>query len=92
MSVSLEYLTRCSAETGYRVEPLEKVVRLGELAGDIARHPFLGRVLALKGGTALNLCYGPTEALSVDLDDNYIGAIERQENAGGSQQSGKNCG
>jgi hypothetical protein len=50
MSVSLEYLTRCSAETGYRVEPLEKVVRLGDLAGDIARHPFLGRVLALKGG------------------------------------------
>jgi len=39
MSVSLEYLTRCSVETGYRVEPLEKVVRLGELAGDIARHP-----------------------------------------------------
>ena len=26
MSVSLEYLTRCSTETGYRVEPLEKVV------------------------------------------------------------------
>jgi len=79
MSVSLEYLTRCSVETGYRVEPLEKVVRLGELAGDIARHPFLGRVLALKGGTALNLCYGPPKRLSVDLDYNYIGEIERKK-------------
>jgi predicted nucleotidyltransferase component of viral defense system len=79
MSVSLEYLTRCFAETGYRVEPLEKVVRLGELAGDIARHPFLGRVLALKGGTALNLCYGPPKRLSVDLDYNYIGEIERKK-------------
>jgi len=79
MSVSLEYLTRCSTETGYRVEPLEKVVRLGELAGDIARHPFLGTVLALKGGTALNLCYGPPKRLSVDLDYNYVGEIERQK-------------
>ena len=79
MSVSLEYLTQCAAETGYRVEPLEKVVRLGDLAGDIARHPLLGQVLALKGGTALNLCYGPPKRLSVDPDYNYVGAIERRE-------------
>ena len=79
ISVSLEYLTQCAAETGYRVESLEKVVRLGDLAGDIARHPFLGRVLALKGGTALNLCYGPPKRLSVDLDYNYIGEIERKK-------------
>jgi hypothetical protein len=50
MSVSLKYLQDCSAQTGYRVEPLEKVVRLGEMAADVARHPFLGSVLALKGG------------------------------------------
>ena len=79
MSVSLEYLTQCAAETGYRVEPLEKVVRLGDLAGDIARHPLLGPVLALKGGTALNLCYGPPKRLSVDLDYNYVGEIERRK-------------
>ena len=79
MSVSLEYLTQCAAETGYRVEPLEKVVRLGNLAGDIARHPLLGPVLALKGGTALNLCYGPPKRLSVDLDYNYVGEIERRK-------------
>jgi predicted nucleotidyltransferase component of viral defense system len=56
MSVSLEYLQLCSAQTGYEIGPLEKVVRLGEIAADILRHPFLGKVLALKGGTALNLC------------------------------------
>ena len=56
MSVSLEYLQGCAAQTGYALSPLEKVIRLGELAGEITRHPFLGRVLALKGGTALNLC------------------------------------
>ena len=55
MNVSLEYLQRCSAQTGYAVLPLEKVIRLGEMAGDVARHPFLGNVLALKGSTGINL-------------------------------------
>jgi predicted nucleotidyltransferase component of viral defense system len=77
MNPSLEFLERCSAETGYQISALEKVVRLGEMAGDIARHPFLGEALALKGGSALNLCYGPPSRLSVDLDYNYIGNLDR---------------
>ena len=40
MNVSLEYLQRCAAQTGYRVEPLEKVVRLGGMAADVARTHF----------------------------------------------------
>lgn len=79
MSPSLEYLERCSAETGYQVTSLEKVVRLGELAADIARHPFLGAVLVLKGGTALNLGFGPPGRLSVDIDYNYIGHVKREK-------------
>ena len=79
MSISLEYLQHCSAQTGYGIGPLEKVVRLGEIAADIARHPFLGKVLALKGGTALNICHGPPRRLSVDLDFNYIGHLEREK-------------
>jgi hypothetical protein len=57
MNPSLEFLERCSGETGYQVSSLEKVVRLGEIAGDIARHPLLGEVLALKGGIH-NPCEG----------------------------------
>lgn len=79
MSPSLEYLERCAAETGFQVTPLEKVVRLGEMAADVARHPFLGSVLALKGGTALNLCFEAPRRLSVDLDFNYIGHVEREK-------------
>jgi predicted nucleotidyltransferase component of viral defense system len=79
MNVSLQFLQRCAAETGYRPEVLEKVIRLGELAGDIGRHPFLGIVLALKGGTALNLCFGTPNRLSVDLDFNYIGDGSREK-------------
>jgi hypothetical protein len=79
MNVSLEYLQRCSVQTGYQVPPLEKIVRLGDMAGDVARHPLLGRVLALKGGTALNLCFGPPKRLSVDLDFNYTGHRDREK-------------
>lgn len=41
MNVSLAYLQHCAAQTGYRVEALEKVVRLGFMAPDVARHPLL---------------------------------------------------
>jgi len=79
MRPSLEFLERSSAQTGFQIAALEKVVRLGEMAGDIARHPLLGGILALKGGTALNLCFGRPRRLSVDLDFNYIGGAEREK-------------
>jgi len=78
MNPSLDYLERCAAETGFQIIPLEKVVRLGEVAADVSRHPLLGEALALKGGTALNLCFGPPQRLSVDLDFNYIAHLERE--------------
>ncbi|WP_367361102.1 nucleotidyl transferase AbiEii/AbiGii toxin family protein [Syntrophus sp. (in: bacteria)] len=77
MNVSLEYLRHCSNQTGYRIEPLEKVVRWG-MAADIKRHPLLGVVLALKGGTCLTH-FGPPKRLSVDLDYNYIGHLDRTD-------------
>lgn len=86
MNVSLGYLERCSAQTGYPVPPLEKVVRLGEMAGEVARHPFLSNVLALKGGTALNLCFGLPKRLSVDLDFNYTGHRDREKMLGDRPQ------
>ena len=79
MNPSREYLQACSIQTGYQITPLEKVILLGEMAGDISRHPFLGKVLVLKGGSALNLCFGPPKRLSVDLDFNYIGNLEREK-------------
>lgn len=79
MSLSLEYLRRSAAETGFQASALDKVARLGEMAADVGRHPFLGDVLILKGGTALNLCFGKPDRLSVDLDFNYIGQAEREK-------------
>ena len=48
-------LLAAAAETRFPAETLEKVARLGEIAVEIGRHPFLGETLALKRGTALNL-------------------------------------
>lgn len=77
MSVTPEFLERCAVESGFPSATLEKVIRLGELAGDIGRHPYLAEVLALKGGTALNLVLEAPPRLSVDLDFNYIGSVDR---------------
>ncbi len=77
MNLSAEHIEALATKTGFRPETLEKVIRLGELAADIGRHPLLSRVLILKGGTALNLMFGSPARLSVDLDYNYVGHEDR---------------
>lgn len=77
MKLTVEQLQTFGAETGFRPDTLEKVIRLGEFVADVDRHPLLSRALALKGGTALNLMYGAPARLSVDLDFNYIGEADR---------------
>lgn len=64
MSVDSRRLRELASQTGFRAETLERVIRLGEIAGDVATHPLLSRALVLKGGTAINLCFGqPRRAL-----------------------------
>lgn len=77
MNLDHHDLERLSGQTGFRAATLEKVIRLGELLADITTHPYLGPRLVLKGGTALHLCPGPPPRLSVDLDFNYVGVLER---------------
>ena len=79
MTPSREQLETLAVQTGFQAPALEKVMRLGEIAADIGRHPLLSRVLALKGGTALNLMRGAPARLSVDLDFNYVGHLERAD-------------
>lgn len=79
LKYSREYLDQRSASTGFRPDTLEKVLRLLRLLDQVTRHPFLGSRLLLKGGTALNLFYAVAPRLSVDLDFNYVGAVDRGE-------------
>ncbi len=75
MILSSERLLIEAQETGFRSEILEKVVILIRLLEDINKDNYLRDRLVLKGGTALNLFYFGLPRLSVDIDLNYIGAL-----------------
>lgn len=75
---SKEYLNKLSEKTGFRSDSLQKQMTLLDLLREINRHPLLSKQFALKGGTAINLFYFQLPRLSVDIDLNYIGNIERE--------------
>jgi len=74
---SARTLQRLAEETGHQPATLEKVMRLLDLLQEIAHDPLLGNKLALKGGTALNGFHLGLDRLSVDIDLNYVGALDR---------------
>jgi predicted nucleotidyltransferase component of viral defense system len=78
MKLSRERLQREAIATGFRPESLEKVIRLISLLSGIFREPELRGRLVLKGGTALNLFLFEVPRLSVDIDLNYIGSVDRE--------------
>jgi Nucleotidyl transferase AbiEii toxin, Type IV TA system len=67
-----------AAKSQFPAHNLEKVLRLRELLTEFHRHTFLKGKLVLKGGTALNLFYLNLPRLSVDIDLNYVGNIDRE--------------
>lgn len=73
-----EQLQREAGATGFSPDSLEKVWMLVRLLNLMVAHPFLGPRVALKGGTALNLFVFNLPRLSVDIDVNYIGAVDRE--------------
>jgi len=78
MIISKERLIQEADSIGFRAEILEKVLMLIYLLEAFSKDEFLKEKLALKGGTALNLFYFELARLSVDLDLNYIGYIDRE--------------
>lgn len=79
MQLTTEIELRVAAKKlGYRPEILEKVYRLLRLLGVLMNVPYLKERIVLKGGTAINLfCSNDLPRLSVDLDFNYIGSVDR---------------
>lgn len=73
---SIQTLQRAAAVTGYSLDTLEKVARLLDMLAGINADPLLAGRLALKGGTALNVFHLNLDRLSVDIDLNYIGALD----------------
>jgi predicted nucleotidyltransferase component of viral defense system len=77
MKISKKKLQQEAAITGFKMEHLEKVNVLMDLLADFASFPQLKDKIVLKGGTALNLFFFNLPRLSVDIDLNYIGSINR---------------
>lgn len=75
---SAQTLQRLANETGYQAGTLEKVLRLLDLLAEIARDTVLAEKFALKGGTALNVFHLALDRLSVDIDLNYVGTLDRE--------------
>ncbi len=74
---SIQTLQRIVGETGYQAGSLEKVMRLLDILQEIASDRVLSERLVLKGGTALNVFHLGLDRLSVDIDLNYVGALDR---------------
>ncbi len=76
---SLQTLQNLASDTGYQPGTLEKVLRLLDLLQEIASDDLLANRFALKGGTALNVFHLALDRLSVDIDLNYIGELDREK-------------
>jgi predicted nucleotidyltransferase component of viral defense system len=68
-----------SKDTRFIRDVLEKVYRLTALLAELRRTPDLHGKIALKGGTALQSIHLGFRRLSVDLDFNYVGSLDRIE-------------
>ncbi len=76
--MSKEKLLQNAKNYAYKPEILEKVYRLLTTLEQFVAVPYLRDRLVLKGGTALNLFYFENiPRLSVDIDMNYIGQLDR---------------
>lgn len=80
MQISKQSLLKEARANGYKPEILEKVYHLLTTLEQFMSVPYLRDRLVLKGGTALNLFYfDQLPRLSVDIDLNYIGQINREK-------------
>ena len=78
MSANPALVVRLANAYRFQADIVEKVLRLKQCLVEFDRHPVLKGKLVLKGGTALNLFYLDLARLSVDIDLNYIGQVERE--------------
>ena len=79
MILSSSEILSVAETTDFKADLIEKVFHLMNLLNKFNSHPFLKGKFALKGGSALNLFVFNIPRLSVDIDLNYIGAIDREK-------------
>ncbi len=80
MNYSKQYIEALNKDKNFIKTNLEKVVRLLDVLKFISTEldPY-GDKLVLKGGTAINLMYTNLARLSVDIDLDYIGSLDKEK-------------
>ena len=76
--ITRRQVVKVATESGFRTDSVEKVLRLCAILGRLDRHPTTRGAWLLKGGTALNLLHLDVPRMSVDIDVNYVGAVDRE--------------
>ena len=79
MVASRETLQDLAAERQLQPATLERVIRLIDILDAFGADTLIGPRIALKGGTAFNVFYSDLDRLSVDIDINYVGAIDKEQ-------------
>ena len=80
MNYSKQYINEIAQKSGFLANNTEKVIRLLDVLKFIDEE--LNRIshqLILKGGTAINLIYTNLARLSVDIDLDYVGSLEKEQ-------------
>lgn len=72
-------LSAMAKEHNFVRDTLEKVLRLADILEYIGKNPVTKSRLVLKGGTAINLTVFNLPRLSVDIDLDFCGVIERDD-------------
>lgn len=80
MNYSENYISEFGKQTGFINSNIEKVIRLLDVLDFFHNEldPYHDK-LVLKGGTAINLMYTNLARLSVDIDLDYIGSLEKEK-------------
>ncbi len=78
MVITRRRVEQVARDSGFRPGTVEKVLRLCDILERLDRHPTTRGQWVLKGGTALNLLYLDVPRMSVDIDLNFTGAVDRE--------------
>ena len=78
MRFSTSEILATARASAFNATVVEKSLHLVHLLNVLGSHPWLRGKWVLKGGTALNLFVLRYPRLSVDIDLNYIGALDRE--------------
>ena len=87
MNYSKQYINEIAQKSGFLANNTEKVIRLLNVLKFIDEE--LNRIshqLILKGGTAINLIYTNLTRLSVDIDLDYVGSLEKEQTLKGRER------